>query len=502
MKRNLALFMFFAAAAPMLAEEPSLTVYNQNFAVVREKVPLDLKEGVNEVSYADVTAHVEPQSVMLRDPADEGSLKVMEQNYRNDPVSQELLLALFEGKEIEFLKQPDRNSDATTGPTIVRGKIVRSGYIPHTQAFSRYGQEYQVSQQAMAQGTAPIIEVDGQLRFGLPGTPLFPSLGDDTILKPTLSWQLMSAKAGAVSSELSYVTGGMSWNADYNLVLPPKGDQIDLIGWVTIDNQSGKAFTDAAIQLIAGDVQKIQKPESAGYGYGRVAAMAAPEMDMKVKEQVFDEYHLYTLPRKTTLRDHQTKQIEFMRAEDAASTMSYVYDGSNIDWRQYAQSGPLLEQNFGIEMNKKVSVIREFMNSEENKLGLPLPKGKVRMYRRDEQGRLQFTGENEIDHTPRDEKVRMKSGEAFDLVGERLQTNFVADSSRRMIDESFEITLRNHKEEPVEIQVIEHLYRYMTWEITESTVPHEKLDTRTARFKVQVPAHGEQKMTYNVRYTW
>ena len=493
MNSAVAVLAFLSAALLAQAEKPSLTVYNQNFAVVREVIPLDLKNGTNTVNFSDVTAHVEPQSVMLR-ALDGDGLRVLEQNYRADPLSQGLLLNLFEGKTIPFLVK-----DQTTSRT-VQGKIIRSGYVPHTQAFDRYGQQYQYAQRATAEAESPIIDVEGKIQFGLPGTPLFPGLGDDTILRPTLTWELESSgRGGTRQVELSYVSGGMSWNADYNLVLPPKGDLIELVGWVTIDNQSGKNFPEASIQLMAGDVAR-QAPQERFYA-GYAMAAAAPART-QVEEKAFDEYHLYTLPRATLLRDRQTKQIEFVRAEDVVSSNSYQYDGAKVDLSRMYRNDMEQDRNFGIEYNTKVQVARQFTNSEKNHLGIPLPKGKMRVYRRDEEGRLQFTGENEIDHTPRDEDVKLITGNAFDITGKRIQTNFVLNGNQRWADESFEITLKNHKDQPVAVQVVEHLYRYANWQITQSTIEHEKKDSRTILFNADVPARGEKKLTYTVHYSW
>jgi len=236
--------------------ELALTIYNQNFAVVRQPIPMDLQPGNNQVHFSDTTAHVEPDSVMLRDPSGAYKLHILEQNYRNDPLSEPLLLALNEGKVLDFQVQRDGKTE------IAKGKIIRSGYVAHTTAFQSYNYQYYQQQMAYANTAAgsgePIIEINGQLQFGLPGKPIFPSLGDDTIMKPTLDWLLRSDKAGKTTGELSYVTGGMNWQADYNVVAPPKGDILDVVGWVTMDNESGKTFEHAKIKLMAGEVNKIQ----------------------------------------------------------------------------------------------------------------------------------------------------------------------------------------------------------------------------------------------------
>ncbi|HTI99459.1 MAG TPA: hypothetical protein VL527_11305, partial [Dongiaceae bacterium] len=226
--KTFALFAALGAAATLTAAaEPALTIYNQNFAVVRDTVPLDLKAGINDVRFANATAQVEPDSVVLRDPSGGHALQILEQNYRNDPVSQALLLSLFEGQTIDF--ETTRLKDSTQTKEIIPGKIVRSGYIPGGAS------------------TEPIIEVNGKLQFSLPGEPRFPNLGDDTMLKPAFNWMLQSDKAGKFDGEVSYITGGFTWEADYNLVAPEKGDLVDLIGWITLKNDSGKAFQNAKI---------------------------------------------------------------------------------------------------------------------------------------------------------------------------------------------------------------------------------------------------------------
>ena len=491
-------------ARAVFAADPALTIYNQNFAVVRDAVPLDLKAGVNEARFAGTTAHVEPDSVILRDPTGKRTLQILEQNYRADPISQELLLSLFEGKTIDF--ENINYVDGQQKREIIQGKIIRSGYVPHYQAMQRYGQQYYQSQMAYAGGGSgqPIIEVDGKLRFSLPGQPMFPSLGDDTILKPTLTWLLQADKPGKLDAELSYVTGGMNWNADYNLVSPEKGDTLDLVGWVTIDNQSGKSFNNAKIKLMAGDVNKIQPQNYDGYAMSR-ASSGGSAGTPPVTEKSFDEYHLYTLERSTTLLDRETKQVEFVHATGIKSEAIYVYDGAKIDMNRYrgwSYDNIRQDRDYGTQSNPKVWVMREFVNSEANHLGMPLPKGRLRFYRRDADGQMEFTGEDTIDHTPRDETIRVSTGNAFDLTGERKRTNYKMDSNQRWVDETFEIKLRNHKKEPVEIRVVEHLYRWTNWDITEKSDTFLKTESQTIEFLVQVKPDEEQTVSYTVHYSW
>ena len=468
---------------------PALTIYNQNFFVAREYLPLDLASGVNHVQYAGIAAHLEPDSVILRDPAGR-SLQILEQNYRNDPISQELLLSFYEGKAIEFQIQPGQ---------IVKGKIIRSGYVPS----SSYAQPY--PQPGYGQ---PIIEVDGVLRFGLPGLPLFPALTGDSILKPTLNWALQTNSPGKFDAEISYVSGGMSWQADYNLVVSDnpagKSDLLDLVGWITMRNQSGKTFENANIKLMAGDVNKIQPGTPASRAYGAMKAMAADEaMAPVVTEKSFDEFHLYTLDRATTLHDQETKQVEFVQGMAIHAQRIYVYDGAQVaQYGYYNLEQIRQDSSYGTASNPKVWVMEEFKNADTNHLGIALPKGKLRFYRRDTDGHLEFVGENMIDHTPKDEMIRVSTGNAFDVVGERKRTNYHVESSQRWMDESFEIRLRNHKKTAVTVRAVEHLYRGANWRLTEQSDPSKKTDAQTAEFSITVPPDGERVVTYTVHYSW
>ncbi|MBI5693063.1 MAG: DUF4140 domain-containing protein [Verrucomicrobia bacterium] len=474
MKRLTALLA--AAGAPLLAQ-PALTVYNQGFAVVRERVPLELKAGENEVTFAGVTAQLEPDSVVLRDPAGRVAIRILEQSYRSDVMSQPLLLSLNEGRELEFLVR-DQNAKEYR----VRGKVIRSGYLPGGQP------------------AQPIIEVDGKLRFSLPGEPLFPALAGDGILKPTLTWRLGVPQAARVEAELGYITGGLSWQAAYNLVAPEKGDLLDVVGWVTVSNQSGKVFEGAAVKLMAGDVNRVQ-PAAPRMAKARGAVMLAMAESDAVTEKAFDEFHHYSLPRAVTLRDRETKQVEFMRATGVKAPVIYVYDGAADFGRFFG--GMNRDPGYGTQSNKKVWVMREFRNSEENRLGLALPKGRLRFYRRDDaDGRIEFTGENELDHTAKNELIRVKTGDAFDVVGERVRTNFNGSNRQDFAEEDFEIKVRNRKAEPVTVRVVEHLYRWSNWSITQKSDAFVKKDAQTIEFSVFVPPDAEKVVTYRVRYEW
>lgn len=487
-------FLATAQAETLPENAPALTIYNQNFFVAREHLALDLNSGLNHVEFNGMTSHLEPDSVILRDLTGR-PIQILEQSYRNDPVSQELLLSFYEGKTIDFAV--GRNADGTD--VRIQGKVIRSGFVPTTW-INGYPQQA---------STQPIIEVGGVLRFGLPGEPRFPALSADSILKPTLSWQLQTPQAGRSEAEISYVSGGMTWQSDYNLVVAdgPKNsgaNLLDLVGWITMQNHSGKTFENARIKLMAGDVSKIQQNTIAGRVYAaEMKAMDSAAAAPVVREKSFDEFHLYTLERSATLRDNETKQVEFVRATGIQSQRLYVYDGAQTD--QYAYYSPEQIRNqpdYGTTSNKKIWVMQELKNSEANHLGIALPKGRLRFYRRDSDGSLQFIGENTIDHTPKDEMIRVYTGNAFDIVGERKRTNYQVDSSQRWMEETFEIRVRNHKKEAANIRVVEHLYRWTNWKVTEQSHDFKKRDAQTVEFPVTVAPDGEQVITYKVHYSW
>lgn len=473
--RTLVLFALLAATA---SAQPALTIYNQNFAVVRERVALDLKAGENAVTFAGATALLEPDSVVLRDPAGKVAVRVLEQSYRADVMSQGVLLALNEGKTLDFLVRDQSAKEHT-----VSGKVIRSGYLPGGEQM------------------APIVEVDGKLRFSLPGEPLFPALAGDGILKPTLNWKLGTPAAAMFEAELGYITGGLGWSASYNLVAPEKGDLLDIVGWVTVNNTSGKVFENAAIKLMAGDVHRVQPKGGGPRARAEGMVMMAMAADAAVTEKAFDEFHLYTLPRAVTLRDRETKQVEFMRATGVKAPVIYVYDGAAMFGG--FRGGMVRDPNFGTQSNPKVWVMREFKNTEANNLGLPLPKGRMRFYRRDDaDGRIEFTGENELDHTAKNEWIRVKTGDAFDVVGERIRTNFNGSNRQEFAEEDFEIKVRNRKAEPITVRIVEHLYRWSNWSVVQKSDEFTKKDAQTIEFNVTVPADAEKVVTYRARYEW
>ena len=479
MKKLVLLLGFVPAAA--FAAGPQVTIYNDGFATVKEERALSLTEGVSEVRVTDMSRRLEPDSVMLRELSKESfGVQILEQSFVNDPLTEGLLLYQMEGKTLRF---EEKREDGTVKEHV--GKLVRSGYVPGG------GSEQ------------PIVEEDGAVRFSLPGQPVFEGIDPNAFLKPSLVWQIASKKAGECPIEVAYVTAGMSWEATYNLVMPAEGgDVFDFSGWISLKNETGKDFQDAAVKLIAGDVQKAEPPSRRSR---RVAVAMAPEADEwgfgMPEERAFDEFHLYTLPRPVQVRNNELKQVEFLRAAGVKGQRYYVYNP--LVGFGYYGGGMNTDPDYGITTEKKVGVRIEISNSETNGLGVPLPKGRMRLYRTDVDGRREFTGENELDHLPKNELLKLEMGSAFDLVGERKRMDFSVDTTAKKMTESFEIKLRNRKEkEAVEIRVVEPLYRCANWKIASSSLPYAKIDAHTVEFRVPVPADGETVLTYVVNYWW
>ncbi len=492
MRCSFAVLLCVGLNSSVYAASAALTIYNQDFAVIRDLVPLSLNSGLNHIEYSGMTANAEADSVILRDPAGKVVWQIVEQNYRKDAASVDRMLELYEGKTIRFQMQDGK---------IVTGRIIRAQTRP---ALTR-PTPYNVPDAAA--GLQAMIELEGQIRFGLPGTPLFPTTADQVLLKPTMEWTIRSDRPAALDAELAYITGGLTWKADYNVVSAESEDRIELIGWVTMENHSGKSFPEAQVALMAGDVSKNPNQAANARVMVSAGAIAGIPNQPVITEKPFDDYHLYRLANKTTLLDGETKQVEFVRANGIATKRIYLYDGADLS--RYTNPGMYMNydqirnnSDYGTDMNRKVWVMREFANSAANRLGIPLPKGRLRFYRQDTGGQLEFTGENGIDHTPKDETIRVFTGAAFDVVGSRKRTEYHNDFQRREADESFEISVRNRKAAPVDVTVREHLYRGSNWNILSETDSHVQRDSNTLEFPIVIAANSEKIIRYSVHYTW
>jgi len=322
------------------------------------------------------------------------------------------------------------------------------------------------------------------------------------ILKPQLEWLVSNTKEGTHKTEISYLAGGLSWSADYVALLANDESRLDLTGWVTLTNSSGTDFMNAGLKLVAGDVNVVR--EQLGNAMPMMKTMAvADEAAPQFKQTELFEYKLYSLQRRTDVRNEETKQIELISGKNVTSKKMFIYDGLADQWRYWRNNYSYRGQgSFGQQSNPKVGVYVTFKNEEKSGLGLPLPKGKVRVYKRDQDGKEQFIGEDQIDHTPKDEEVKLYLGNAFDIIGERSQKDFKTISSGHVIEETIEVKVRNHKNEDAEVMVYEHPWRWSQWEVVSASTNWEKVDQSTLRFPVKVKKDEEKVIRYTIRYTW
>lgn len=435
-----------------------ITVYNQNFGLVREIRDLSLARGRVSLEFGDVASSIQPETVHLR-ALDGGRLTVLEQNYQYDLLSPQKLLEKYVGRTVKVYRWNE---------VLGRDEVVEAEVL------------------SVNQGT--ILKIGDEITFNYPGRLAFPEVPDNLIARPTLLWKLDSG-SDRQRVEASYLTRNLNWKADYVMVVDDGDRRGDITGWVTLTNQSGASYENARLKLVAGDVQRVSERE----GYARAArkaAVAEVAMDQAFAEEAFFEYHLYTLNRPATVLNNEQKQVTLLEASDFGIRKRLIYYGAAYYYRgSYGQ----------VESNQKVGVFLDFENTEKNGLGMPLPAGIVRVYKSDESGAQQFIGEDRIDHTPRDEKIRIKMGEAFDVVGDRRQMDF--DIIGDCVTESeWEIKLRNHKDEEAEVEVFEPIGA--DWEILSSSHRATTLDAHTFKFTVRIPPRGEETITYRVRVRW
>lgn len=469
-----------------------LTIYNFDLALIRETRPITLNKGMNTLVIPDIPATIDGTSLHFSSLTDPKSVRVLEQNFQYDLVHHAKLLEKYLGKEVEFVRvDPSSNKEFS-----VFGKLLATGWQPQ---YVSYGQQNQPT--SYAYSGQMVAEINGKIELNPSGRMILPKLPEGLILKPQLQWLLTSTRGGTQNAEISYLAKQLSWDCNYVVLLSANDSRLDLTGWVTLRNNSGTSFTNAGLKLVAGDVNLVQDAQAVGYALRSMAKneAAAPQFEQK---DLF-EYKLYSLQRKTDLANNETKQIELVTGKDVKAKKVFIYDGLADVWRSWwNNSGYRDQKNFGQQSNPKVGVFVTFMNSEESGLGIPLPKGKIRVYKKDADAKEQFIGEDQIDHTPKDEEVRLYLGNAFDIVGSRVQKDFRVISSGHVIEEQFEITVKNHKGEEVEVLVYEHPWRWNEWDVTKSSQKWEKADQSTLRFPVKIGKNSEQKITYTVRYTW
>lgn len=470
-----------------------LTIYNVNLALVREERTIDLAKGLNRVVIPDIPVTIDGTSLHFSSLTEPEAVKVIEQNYQYDLVHQAKLMEKYIGKEVEFI----RTDNESKKDYAVKGKLLSTGWQPQP-GYNPYGGgvPYYATGQMIA-------EINGKIEIGPEGRLVLPSLPEGLILKPQLEWLVNTTKAGKHKTEISYLANQLTWSCNYVALLNAKDTEIDLNGWVTVTNNSGTTFKNTGLKLVAGDVNLVKEEQNV-YPMAKSMRMmdgeaAAPQFQQK---ELF-EYKLYSLQRKTDLGNNETKQIELISAKNVLSKKVFIYDGLSDQWRYWYNNYSYRAQgNFGQESNKKVGVFVTFKNEEEAGLGIALPKGKVRVYKRDDDGKEQFIGENEIDHTPKDEEIKLYLGNAFDIVGERAQKDFRVVVSGHVVDETFEIKVRNHKSELLEVLVYEHPWRWNDWDITKSNASWEKVDQTTIKFPVKLKKDEEKIITYTIRYNW
>ncbi|HUQ10220.1 MAG TPA: hypothetical protein VM146_07880 [Steroidobacteraceae bacterium] len=446
------------------------------YALVRDDRDVQIKQGRSQLSFTDVAALIDPTTVTFASLTDTGT-RVLEQNFQFDLVSTQKLLLKFIDRQITVDKVAGNTVTPITGTLLsaTDGIVLR--------------------------------DKDGSIH-SLPSysSVKFPDLPGGLNTRPTLVWDIHSPSGGSHKTRVTYQTGGVTWWADYNLIFNEGADAnsglLDLSAWVSIINQSGATYQDAKLKLIAGDVNRVE-PEVDARMFRREVAMAAEAAPAPAgfAQKDFFEFHLYTLGRATTLPNNSTKQIElFDQARKIPAKKVLHYYGAG---HPYWYPSPYMDRNMGVEMNKKVDVYLEFKNDKAFGLGVPLPAGRLRVSQLDKaDGSLEFIGEDQIDHTPKDENVRVKLGSAFDVVGERRQVAFAVDTNAKWMEEEIEVKLRNHKSQPVEVLVKENLYRWSNWKILTKSHNFAKEDARTINFPVTVPKDGETVVRYRVRYTW
>jgi hypothetical protein len=437
----------------------ALTVYNSNFALVREERVVRVGAGRVALVYEDVTAHIQPESVLLRALEPSDALTVLEQNYRYDLLTPEKLLEKYVGRSIGVARY-----DAKLGREEVRQAEV------------------------LASQNGPVLRIDGEVTH-LGGRFIFPEVPENLLPKPTLVW-LLDSRADRQDIEVSYLTQNLSWRADYVLVLAADEAHADLTGWVTLDNQSGTSFTGAELKLVAGDVERVVPAPPPQPPMPTMLEDSEADAPQQFQREALFEYHLYALSRKTDLLDREQKQISLLEAQGITVEKKLISIAPGGGFR--SRFGPP-------QTKEKVSVSLEIKNRREHGLGMPLPAGILRVYKADSAGSQQFVGEDALEHTPEDETVKVKLGQAFDVLTDRRQTSWQAQGKCGS-ESAWEIAVHNHKDAAARVEVLEFVDG--DWTVTASSLPAERRDARSFAFDVSVPARGEVKLTYRVRVRW
>jgi hypothetical protein len=497
MRTLLALGIAAAMTSAIAAEETpnySLTVYSSaqpgqvntetlanygpalpGYALVRDGRKMILQAGNGVLRFTDVATRIDPTTVAFESLTDPAGTRVVEQNYQFDLVNRDKLLERYVGANITVEQQ--------RGDTLER----ISGLLLSAAAGTLI----------LQRDTGEVVSINSYSNV------LFPSLPGGLITRPTLVWLVNAKQGGSHDARVSYQTQGMTWWSDYNITLRENGDNcdMDLSAWVTIVNQSGASYPQAQLKLVAGEVNRAPAPPMRSEAKMMRLAAAPAAMDEGFQESSLFEYHLYTLGRRSDLPDNSTKQLElFPTASKAGCKKQLVFTAAPTPWSYW--SAPIQDQGYGATTQGTVGAFLEFENKESNRMGMPLPAGRVRVNQASADGTLEFIGEDVIKHTPRNETLRIKLGNSFDVVGERKQVSFHIDTTAKTIDETIEVSVRNRKKVATKVVAREYLYRWSDWNVTAKSQEFVKRDASTIDFPLEIAADGEAKVTYTVRYKW
>lgn len=438
----------------------AVTIYNEDLALVKDSRKLMLPNGFSSLSFRDVSAQIKPETALLRSLLPNSSLQVLEQNFDFDLLTPHKLLEKYVGQQVSVIR---------THPTT--------------------GAETEDTATVLSAQDGPVLKIGNRIETIIPGRIVYPNVPGMLKDRPTLTTQLQYKGVEQSNLELSYLTGGLQWKSDYVAELNNKEDAIDLSGWVTLTNTSGTNYPNAKVQLVAGDVNRVREVI-----HPKVMMMRTDVMEAAAPmptEQALLEYHLYTLPRATTIAENQTKQVALLSAQHIPAHKELQLNGADYYYQgQYPD----------IDKKLKVQVFVEFENKESSKLGMPLPKGTMRVYKKDSDGTAQFVGEDQIDHTPKNETVRLKLGNAFDVTADRVQTDFKNLSKQNqppIYESAYTITLHNAKKEAVTVTVQEPIGG--SWKILNESQPHQKTNAHQASWKINIPAEGDASLKYRVQ---
>ncbi len=431
-----------------------VTVYNSNIGLVKDTRRLQIPQGEGELKFMDVASSILPYTVHIQSLDAPGSLTVLEQNYEYDLMDSAKLLDKYVGKNIKIMTISQDNKKDIVDATL------------------------------LSNNSGQIYRINNEIYLGYPGYQILPEIPENLIAQPTLTWVYDNKSAGHQTVQVAYLTDNITWRADYIVVVNNEDTSANIDGWVTLDNKSGATYKNAKLKLVAGQVNRVQ--ENVEYAQLANKAVMATAAVPQFQEQSFFEYHIYDLQRPTTIKDNQTKQVNLLQAEDVGIDKEYLVQGEqNYFYSNTSAGGP---------SKAPVNVYLKFKNSKANHMGMPLPSGILRLYKKDAQNSLEFVGEDSINHTPKDENVEIKAGEAFDIVAERRQTDF--KQSYGSWETAWEVSIRNHKDSNVKVGIVEPMYG--DWQVLESSVPYKKINATKIRFDVDVAKDQEVKVTYRV----